>query len=97
MSNSRARSSRVFTISFPEPLARQVEETAREEHRNISELFREAWRAYKLQALERRLESLRPKLTREEAALTEEQIQDLVARYVHEVRTEMYEQRKARS
>ena len=40
MSASRARSSRVFTISFPEELAKQVVAVADEESRNISELFR---------------------------------------------------------
>ncbi len=59
MSTSRVRASRVFTISFPEPLALQVEEIAQEEHRNISELFREAFRSYRADRLESQLEALR--------------------------------------
>ncbi len=61
MPTTRTRSSRVFTISFPDALARQVEQTAREESRNISELFREAFRLYKLQSMEKELEAIRRK------------------------------------
>ena len=46
MNPSRTRASRVFTISFPEELAKQVVAVADEESRNLSELFREAFRAY---------------------------------------------------
>jgi len=62
MPTARTRSSRVFTISFPEPLAQQVEQTAREESRNISELFREAWRAYRIDKLEKELTRIRQSL-----------------------------------
>ena len=55
MSLSRSRTSRVFTISFPEDLATQVEEVARQESRNISELFREAFRTYRLERMQRKL------------------------------------------
>jgi metal-responsive CopG/Arc/MetJ family transcriptional regulator len=44
---SRARTTRTFTISFPPDLAEQVERTAARESRTISELFREAFRAYR--------------------------------------------------
>ena len=44
MSKPPRRASRVFTISFPEELAKQVVAVADEESRNISELFREAFR-----------------------------------------------------
>jgi hypothetical protein len=54
---STGRSSRVFTISFPEDLARQVEETAKEESRNVSELFREAFRTYRMERARRRLQA----------------------------------------
>jgi metal-responsive CopG/Arc/MetJ family transcriptional regulator len=54
-----ARRSRVFTISFPEDLARQVDQVARRESRNISELFREAFRIYRLEGVHRRLERAR--------------------------------------
>ena len=36
MNTSRARTSRVFTISFPEELAKQVVAVAEEESRNIN-------------------------------------------------------------
>lgn len=59
MSISRSRRSRVFTISFPEDLARQVDQLARRESRNISELFREAFRIYRLEGIHRHLERAR--------------------------------------
>lgn len=55
MSLSRTRASRVFTISFPEELAKQVVAVAEEESRNLSELFREAFRTYKLERVQRKL------------------------------------------
>lgn len=51
------RRSSVFTVSFPEGLARQVEQVAREESRNISELFREAFRTYRMERVRRRLQA----------------------------------------
>jgi predicted transcriptional regulator len=51
------RSSRVFTVSFPEDLARQVDEIAKEESRNLSELFREAFRTYRAERVRRRLQA----------------------------------------
>ncbi len=89
MGTPRTRSSRVFTISFPEPLAQQVEEIAREENQNISELFRQAFRAYKVLAMERRLESLRPPTSLNDPVVTEDDIQA----FVDEVREEMYRER----
>jgi metal-responsive CopG/Arc/MetJ family transcriptional regulator len=50
------RSSRVFTISFPESLAREVDQVAKEESRNLSELFREAFRTYRNERIRQRLE-----------------------------------------
>ena len=55
MNLSRSRTSRVFTISFPEDVATQVEEVVRQESRNISELFREAFRTYRLESMQRKL------------------------------------------
>ena len=37
---------RKFTISFPEELAKKVDQLAEHESRNTSELFREAFRIY---------------------------------------------------
>ena len=59
MSTSRSRTSRVFTISFPEELAEQVEQVAKQESRNVSELFREAFRAYRFERIQRRLSTAR--------------------------------------
>jgi metal-responsive CopG/Arc/MetJ family transcriptional regulator len=46
---SSSQNRRTFTISFPPDLALQVEEMARSESRTTSELFREAFRAYRAQ------------------------------------------------
>jgi metal-responsive CopG/Arc/MetJ family transcriptional regulator len=54
MNTQRLRSSRVFTISFPEELAKQVIAVADEESRNLSELFREAFRTYQAERIQRR-------------------------------------------
>lgn len=91
MSTSRSRNSRVFTVSFPESLAKQVEKVAREESRNISELFREAFRVYQLERVQRTLE-----LGRAEARAkgvpnyTEEDVE----RFVDQVRAEQFGKRK---
>jgi len=57
MRATRPRSSRVFTISFPEDLAKQVDAVAKEESRNFSELFREAFRTYRMERVRRRLQA----------------------------------------
>jgi predicted transcriptional regulator len=46
---------RTFTISFPPDLAKQVEQLAAQESRTTSELFREAFRAYRAQQLRKAL------------------------------------------
>jgi hypothetical protein len=89
MATPRTRNSRVFTISFPEPLAQQVEQTAREESRNISELFREAWRLYKFSKLERDLEAIR------RAAPPTNHTPDDVEAMVDEIRSENYRLRQS--
>jgi hypothetical protein len=55
MSLPRTRASRVFTISFPEELAKQVVAVADEECRTISELFREAFRTYQIERIQCKL------------------------------------------
>jgi len=55
MNASRTRASHVFTISFPEELAKQVVAIAEEESRTISELFREAFRTYRAERVQRKL------------------------------------------
>ena len=94
MSVSRSRTSRVFTVSFPEELARQVDKIAREESRNISELFREAFRAYKLQRIRRRLdEDNAYASTRTSRRYTDEEIQG----FVDEIRAERFAAQKKRA
>ncbi len=94
MSLSRARASRVFTISFPEDLATQVEEVARQESRNISELFREAFRTYRLERMQRKLVTTRSAVAaRAERRYTEEDVEDLV----DQVRTELSSERKRKA
>lgn len=55
--SSTKRQSRVFAVSFPEDLARQVDQVAKEESRNVSELFREAFRTYKAERARRKIET----------------------------------------
>jgi len=90
MKTTRPRASRVFTISFPEDLAKQVVTVANEESRNISELFREAFRAYRMERNERKLI-----LARAEAAERKPNnyTEDDVEGFVDEIRGEMYQQR----
>jgi len=86
MSVSRSRASRVFTISFPEDLATQVEEVAKEESRNISELFREAFRTYRLERMQRNLSATRAAVSgRAQPGYTEEDVEGLV----DEIRAEL--------
>lgn len=87
----RQRSSRVFTISFPEDMAKQVDQVAREESRNLSELFREAFRTYRMERLRRRFEAdLQYARTRNPYRYTE----DDVERLVDEVRATMHAKKK---
>ena len=40
---------KTITISLPVPMGREVEKVAKEEHRTVSELLREAFRQYQAQ------------------------------------------------
>ncbi len=89
MKTTRRRSSHVFTISFPRPLAKQVLAVAKKENRNISELFREAFRSYRMERLDRILETARAEAkARGPIPYTEDDVEDLV----HELRRERAEQ-----
>jgi metal-responsive CopG/Arc/MetJ family transcriptional regulator len=84
---SPTRRSRVFTVSFPEEMARQVEVIAKEESRTISELFREAFRAYTIERRNQRLDRIRAEVSkRGPSPYTEDDVEALV----HEVRSEIY-------
>lgn len=94
MSLSRSRTSRVFTISFPEDLAAQVEQVAKQESRNISELFREAFRTYRLERIRRKLSATRSAVSlRGNSTYGEEDIESLV----NEIRSELSTGRKPKA
>ena len=91
MGTSSTRSSRVFTISFPEDLAKQVVAVAEEESRNISELFREAFRTYRIERIHRKLDKARAEAAaRGPVPYTEDDVEALV----DEIRSEHF--RKSR-
>jgi len=91
MRGRRQRSSRVFTISFPQDLAKQVDKVAREESRNFSELFREAFRTYRVERVRRRLQAdLAYARTRNPKGYGE----DDVERLVDEVRAKTFAKKK---
>jgi CopG family transcriptional regulator/antitoxin EndoAI len=52
------RTSRVYTISLPPELAQKAEALAKRDSRTMSELFREAFRAYYAQQARRTLEEI---------------------------------------
>lgn len=82
------RQSRVFTISFPEDLARQVDQVAMEESRNLSELFREAFRTYRSERVRRRLQAdLEYARGRNPQSYTKEDVENLVDQTRRDVRT----------
>jgi metal-responsive CopG/Arc/MetJ family transcriptional regulator len=74
---------RTFTISFPDELAQQVEQLAKQECRNTSELFREAFRAYRREQIRRSLDDLSARAKRNNSrSYSEEEVLQMV----HEVR-----------
>lgn len=91
MTAPRSRVSRVFTISFPEELAKEVIAVADEESRNISELFREAFRTYRVERIHRTLDRARAEAA---ARAPEQYSEDAVETFVDEIRSERYAQRK---
>ena len=48
---------KTITVSFPVELAEQAEHLAKTESRTMSELFREAFRTYRIEAVRKRLET----------------------------------------
>lgn len=48
---------KTITVSFPVELAEQAEHLAKTESRTMSELFREAFRTYRIEAARKRLEA----------------------------------------
>lgn len=86
MATRAKRKSRVLTISLPEDLAKQARRIARQESRNISELFREALRLY---AIERTRMQLRKDFEPARPRIPHGYKEADVERLVHEVRAEM--------
>lgn len=85
------RKSRVFSISFPEGMARQVERLAAEEDRSISEYFRELFRKERLEALKAHSQQVRLyAASRPPSPYKEADVETLV----DEVRTELANRRK---
>jgi predicted transcriptional regulator len=94
MSTSRSRTSRVFTVSFPEALAKQVDKIARDESRNISELFREAFRTYKLERIHKELDAARAYAR---ASGVPEYTEEEIEGFVDEIRAERFAARRKRT
>ena len=88
----RAGTTRTFTISFPPDLAEQVERLAKKESRTTSELFREAFRAYRTERIRKASEALQ---TLAEARDSEEYGPEDVERMVDEVRAERWAAKQA--
>ncbi len=88
---ARSRTSRVFTISFPADLADQVTAVAEEESRNISELFREAFRTYRMERMRRRLGDIRTEAAKR---VTHRYSEEDVETLVDEIRSESLKKRR---
>ena len=89
---SKSRTSRVFTISFPEDLAKQVQQVAKQESRNISELFREAFRNYRLDSIQRKMLAARAAAA---FRAPKSQGENDVEQFVDEIRSEFTQRKKA--
>jgi CopG family transcriptional regulator/antitoxin EndoAI len=78
------RTSRVYTISLPPELAQKAESLAERDSRTMSELFREAFRAYYAQETRRALDEIGEYAARRNPGYTEAD----VPRLIQEVRAE---------
>lgn len=86
------RRSRVFTISMPPEMAERAQALARNQNRTISELMREAFRAYQRDEISRVFdETAAYAATRNPSGYTEGDI----PRLIKEVRAEMKAEREA--
>jgi len=87
------RRSRAFTISMPPEMAASAQALAKQENRTMSELMREAFRAYHGQRIGAIFDEIgRYAATRNPQGYTEEDI----PRLVKEVRAEMRAEREAK-
>jgi predicted transcriptional regulator len=88
----RAGTTRTFTISFPPDLAEQVEHLAKKESRTTSELFREAFRAYRAERIRNAFDELHALA---KAAGGEEYTEDDIEQFVDEDRAERWVTKKS--
>jgi predicted transcriptional regulator len=88
----RAGTTRTFTISFPPDLADQVERLAKKESRTTSELFREAFRAYRAERVRAIFDELH-ELSKARGG--EEYTEDDIERFVDEDRAERWAAQKS--
>jgi CopG family transcriptional regulator/antitoxin EndoAI len=87
------RKSKVYTISLPPDLAARAEAIAKSESRSMSELFRDAFRAYQAEQTRKWLDDLRAyAATRNPHGYTEKDI----PRLIKEVRAEMRAEQAAK-
>ena len=94
MATATTRKSKVYTISLPPELAQRAEALAQRDSRTMSELFREAFRAYSAQRARATLDEVGEyAATRNPKGYTEAD----VPRLIKEVRAERPRRRKARS
>ena len=88
------RRSRVFTISMPPEMAKAAESLAKQENRTMSELVREAFRAYHAQRIGAIFDEIgKYAATRNPNGYTEEDI----PRLIKEVRAEMRAERERKA
>lgn len=88
------RTTRQFTISMPPEMAEAVLDTAKRENRTVSELMREAYRAYRKERVRAILEESQAETQKyNPMGYTE----DDVVRLVKEVRSEMVAERAAQA
>ena len=86
------RTTKVVSITLPPPLFEQAQALAREENRTMSELMREAFRAYQKDEISRFFDEMGEYAkTRNPDGYTEEDI----PRLIKEVRAEMRAEREA--
>lgn len=94
---AKRRISRVFTISLPPELAARAEAIAKQDSRTLSEVFREALRAYEQVRIPSWLETARAYgATRNPHGYTEEDLPRLIREVRAEIRAEQQQQKKSR-
>jgi CopG family transcriptional regulator/antitoxin EndoAI len=90
---SATRTSRIITISLPPDLAQKAEALARRDSRTMSELFREAFRAYYAQQTRKTLDEIGEYAASRNPGYTEAD----VPRLIKEVRCERPVRRLSRA